>query len=184
MKLVLASASPRRRELLRLLVRNFDTQPSRFEEKSAGLSARDTALAFARGKAQDVFARSHDCAVLGADTVVARGGEIFGKPKTQSEARAMLRALSGRTHEVYTGLCLLTPDGRWEDVVLTRVVFCALSEGLIADYVNSGLPMDKAGAYGIQDGYPLVERYEGSYTNVVGLPTERLAAMLREAQLI
>ena len=96
----------------------------------------------------------------------------------------MLHRLSGREHEVYTGLCLIA-DGRGQtDVVCTRVRFAALTEELIARYVASGLPMDKAGAYGIQDGYPLVGRYEGSYSNVVGLPVERLRDILREARLI
>ena len=96
----------------------------------------------------------------------------------------MLHRLSGREHEVYTGLCLIADGREQADVVCTRVRFAALTEELIARYVASGLPMDKAGAYGIQDGYPLVGRYEGSYSNVVGLPVERLRDMLREARLI
>ena len=95
-----------------------------------------------------------------------------------------MRSLSARTHTVYTAICLIANGREQTDVVATQVTFSPLSEELIARYVASGLPMDKAGAYGIQDGYPLVERFEGSYSNVVGLPLERLRAMLREAKLI
>ena len=184
MKLILASNSPRRRELLRSLVRGLEVIPSRFAEVAAGLSARETSISFAAGKAEEVFSRFPDCAVLGADTVVSFEGRILGKPASEEEARATLALLSGREHSVYTGVCLITPAGRWEDVVETRVTFRKLKEVVIESYVNSGLPMDKAGAYGIQDGYPLVRYCEGSYTNVVGLPMERLGVMLCEAQLI
>ncbi len=184
MKLILASNSPRRRELLGALISDFSVEPSHFSEESAGLSARETALAFARGKAEDVAARHPACTVLGADTVVALGGRIFGKPRSEEEARGMLALLSGKQHAVYTGVCLVTPQKIYSDVVETRVFFRPLEEELIEAYVKSGLPMDKAGAYGIQDGYPLVDRYEGSFTNVVGLPVERLKAILREAALI
>ena len=184
MKFILASNSPRRRELLGALISDFTVEPSHFSEEGAGLSARDTALAFACGKAADVAARRPGCAVLGADTVVALGNRILGKPRSADEARRMLALLSGKVHTVYTGVCLIAPQGTYSDVVETRVYFRPLEEELIEAYVESGLPMDKAGAYGIQDGYPLVDRYEGSFTNVVGLPVERLKAILREAGLI
>lgn len=184
MKFILASNSPRRRELLGALVRDFEVQPSHFSEARAASTARATARAFACGKAEDVASRNPCCAVLGADTVVSLGENILGKPSDPARAREMLRALSGKTHAVYTGLCLITPDGRWEDTVETRVTFRTLEKELIDAYVDSGLPMDKAGAYGIQDGYPLVEQYEGSFTNVVGLPVERLRTVLREAGII
>ena len=184
MKFILASNSPRRRELLAGLVPQFDVEPSRFSEKGAGLCAYDAALLNACGKARDVAARHADCAVLGADTVVSLDGRILGKPVNEADARRMLRALSGREHEVLTGICLIA-DGREErDVVTTRVTFSRLSDEVIERYVASGLPLDKAGAYGIQDGYPLVERHCGSYSNVVGLPLERLREMLRAAHLI
>lgn len=184
MRLILASNSPRRRELLAQLVPAFDAEPSHFLEESAGLCAYDAALANARGKAHDVAARHADCAVLGADTVVALEGRILGKPADARQAREMLRSLSGRQHTVYTGVCLFARGRELADVVATHVWFAPLSGELIARYVASGLPMDKAGAYGIQDGYPLVERYEGSYSNVVGLPLERLRAMLRKAHIL
>ena len=175
----MASASPRRRELLARLGYPFEVAPSRFEERAEGLSAYETALAFARGKAQEVFSRYPESVVLGADTVVALGDEIFGKPADGEDARRMLRALSGRTHSVFTGICVCSPRGMRESVVETRVEFFPLGEELIERYVKSGLPADKAGAYGIQDGYPLAKRVEGSFTNVVGLPVEEVGALLK-----
>ena len=179
MKLILASNSPRRRELLAELGYPFEIVPSRFEERAEGLSARETALAFARGKAREVFSRYPGHTVLGADTVVALGGEIFGKPADGADARRMLLELSGKTHSVFTGVCVCFPQGTRECVVETRVEFYPLAEELIERYVASGLPADKAGAYGIQDGFPLVRAVEGSYTNVVGLPTEEVGAILQ-----
>ena len=185
MKLILASNSPRRRELLAQFISEFEVEPSRFEERGAGLPAYEAALANACGKARDVASRRADAAVLGADTVVSPDGQrVLGKPNDAADACAMLRALSGKEHIVCTGVCLIADGREQRDVVTTRVRFAPLSDDLIARYVASGLPMDKAGAYGIQDGYPLVERYEGSYSNVVGLPVERLRAMLRAAGLI
>lgn len=184
MRFLLASNSPRRRELLANLIPEFDVEPSRFEESGAGLSAFETARANACGKAREVASRFPDCAVLGADTVVSLDGNVLGKPKNEEDACAILRSLSARTHTVYTAICLIANGREQTDVVATQVTFSPLFEELIARYVASGLPMDKAGAYGIQDGYPLVERFEGSYSNVVGLPLERLRTMLREAKLI
>lgn len=185
MRLLLASNSPRRRELLARLVPDFGVEPSRFAECGAGFLAYDAALANARGKAREVASRCPGCAVLGADTVVSPDGrEIFGKPRDAAQARAMLRTLSGREHFVYSGVCLIARGREDADTVCTRVYFSPLTDELIDRYVASGLPMDKAGAYGIQDGYPLVSRYEGSWSNVVGLPLERLQALLRAAGLI
>lgn len=184
MKLILASNSPRRRELLAQLISEFEVEPSRFEERGAGLPAYEAALANACGKARDVASHRADAAVLGADTVVCLDGALLGKPKDAADAAAILRRLSGREHVVYTGVCLIAGGKEYADVAATRVVFSALSEELIGRYVASGLPMDKAGAYGIQDGYPLVARYEGSFSNVVGLPVELLGGMLRAARLL
>ena len=184
MKLILASNSPRRRALLAQIAPSFEVESPRFSEEAAGLSACETARAFACGKAREVFLRFPDCAVLGADTVVALDGEVLGKPADAQTARRMLWRLSGRRHTVYTGVCLCTPDGERADTVHTYVWFNDLSDELIEAYVASGLPLDKAGAYGIQDGYPLVKTYEGSFSNVVGLPAERVTRMLREAGVL
>lgn len=182
-ELILASASPRRRELLQELGISFSVIPSLFEEKAEGLCPSETALAFARGKAEEVFSRYPDFAVLGADTVVAIEGELLGKPHSCEEAKAMLRKLSGRTHSVFTGVCLVKENLQLCGISETQVHFFKLSEALIEEYVRSGLPLDKAGAYGIQDGYPLVESYEGSYTNVVGFPMELVREYLRKADI-
>ncbi len=162
---------------------DFSVEPSRFEEKGEKLSARETALTFAVGKAREVYSRFPGRFVLGADTVVSFGGEILGKPKNAENAAAMLRELSGKTHSVFTGVCLVGEGIFLRDTVETKVVFHTLSEELIAEYVKSGSPLDKAGAYGIQDGYPLVKSYEGSYTNVVGLPLETVRTFLKEGNL-
>lgn len=178
MKVLLASASPRRRQLLAQITA-FEVEPSSFEERAAGLSARETALSFARGKARDVFLKHPDCLVLGADTVVCLNGEIFGKPKDAADAKRMLRLLSGKTHSVFTGVCLMRSGAAAEGVDETRVTFLPLSEEEIDAYVASGLPFGKAGAYGIQDG-GLVEKIEGSYSNVVGLPLELTQELFRK----
>lgn len=175
MKLLLASASPRRRELLAPLC-GFEIVISRFEERDGG-SAEETVLKNARGKALEVLGRFPDCRVLGADTAVALDGVILGKPKDASDAERMLRFLSGKTHSVFTGVCLADRNGVLEKVVETKVTFKNLDENTIREYVKSGAPLDKAGAYGIQDGVA-VESFEGSYSNVMGLPTEAVKEML------
>ena len=184
MRLVLASASPRRKELLARLVPQFEIEPSRFEEVGAGLSAYQTARAFAVGKAREVASRRPQDAALGSDTVVSLDGVILGKPKDAADARRMLRRLSGRTHTVFTGVCLISGGKELVDVAHADVTFEDLTDEVIAAYVATGKPMDKAGAYGIQDGFPLVRSYEGSFSCIMGLPLERLAGMLREAGII
>ncbi len=175
MKLLLASASPRRKELLAPLC-PFEVEISRFEERDRG-SAEETVLYNARGKALEVLGRFPDRVVLGADTAVALNGVILGKPKDAGDAERMLRFLSGKTHSVFTGVCLADSSGVKERVVETKVLFKELSEDTIHSYVLSGAPLDKAGAYGIQDGI-VVKSYEGSYSNVMGLPVEAVEEML------
>ncbi len=178
MHLILASNSPRRRELLAQITTRFTVEPSLYEERAGGLSAYRTVERFARGKAREAHSRFPESAVLGADTVVAIGGVVLGKPKDGEDARRMLRLLSGKTHEVYTGVCLISEGKEAYHVAKTKVIFNDLTEEVIQEYIESGLPLDKAGAYGIQDGFPLVKRIEGSYTNVVGLPVEDVRVML------
>lgn len=182
MQLILASNSPRRRELLAEDHIDFTVVPSRYEEAGVGLSAIETVSRFSSGKAREVFSRFPDAVVLGADTVVALDGVVLGKPKSSEHAAEMLSMLSGRTHSVYTGVCLIGQGFCFEEVAETKVKFYDLSKETIESYVKSGLPLDKAGAYGIQDGYPLVESYAGSYTNVVGLPMELVRTLLRKAK--
>lgn len=186
MKWILASASPRRKELLRELIPEFEIIPSRAEERVEGTPAPERLVQLlAKQKAEDVAGMPEAAgkAVLGSDTVVALDGETLGKPKDEADAKRMLKALSGRTHEVYTGVCILYPNERGRvaltDVACTKVRFSELSDERIDAYIATGSPMDKAGAYGIQDG-ELVEGIEGSFSNVVGLPVELVAEMLKK----
>ena len=186
MKWILASASPRRKELLAELVQEFDIIPAKGEERVPdGCSPRATVELLAKQKAKEICltTQARGRAVLGADTVVAFGQEILGKPKDEEDAARMLRLLSGKEHEVFTGVCIGIPnaDGTHTykvDSACTKVYFYPLTEMQIAAYIQSGSPMDKAGAYGIQDG-GLVERIDGSFSNVVGLPLELLAHMMQ-----
>jgi septum formation protein len=129
-----------------------------------------------------VAARHPDALVLGADTIVVPGGEVFGKPRDLDDARRMLRSLSGRGHSVITGVCLIHRAANRERVfaVETKVQFRPLSDTDIEQYLDAVDVLDKAGAYAIQEGPPIVAGVDGSYSNVIGLPLERLAAELRE----
>lgn len=182
MQWILASASPRRKELLQELLPEFAIIPAQGEERVDGSLPPETLVKeLARAKAKEValLPIASGKAVLGADTVVALDGKILGKPKDEAEAKAMLRALSGNEHSVYTGVCIVTPSGEeYVEAACTRVEFHRLSEAFIDEYVKTGSPMDKAGAYGIQDG-GLVKQICGSYSNVVGLPVELLREMLK-----
>jgi septum formation protein len=193
---ILASASPRRAALLRQVGLAFEVWPAPEEDEMRGLlggtpgsgiprwtleRARDHARQAALGKARSVSAARPDAVVIAADTVVVAGGVVLGKPVTPEEAEVMLRQLSGRAHHVATGVAVAY--GRagitLADDVATRVEFRPLRAEEIHRYVASGEPMDKAGAYGIQGRAALfVERVDGDYFAVVGLPLARLARML------
>jgi septum formation protein len=183
-RLILASNSPRRRELLKNAGFEFDVQPSGIEEtRLPAESPEDFALRLARDKALDVASRSAaGSMVLGADTVVAINGEILEKPVDAADAARMLRTLSGRTHRVITGICLVrAPDSilAWTHET-TSVTFRDLSEEEIEDYVRSSEPFDKAGGYAIQGlASKFVPRIEGCYFNVVGLPVPRVYEILK-----
>lgn len=180
--IVLASASPRRRELLSMLEFGpFTVCPAVGPEKMPGhASPEDVVRELAAHKAEEVAARSDpDALIIAADTVVVCDGEILGKPRDEEGAFRMLRLLSGRTHEVYTGLCVRDRDGCVTEAERTAVRFRTLSDSEIRRYIRTGEPMDKAGAYGIQGKAALfVEGIEGDYYNVVGLPLCRLGCML------
>lgn len=181
--IVLASASPRRRELLASVGLTFTVDPADVDEESMSqLEPRQQAVALAELKAGHVARRYADAVVIGADTIVTVDGQALGKPEDAEDARRMLRMLSGRTHEVITGVAVVdAATGRMaSDAERTLVTFRALSEEEIARYVASGEPMDKAGAYAIQGrGALLVSRIEGCYPNVVGLPLVVLLRLLR-----
>lgn len=179
--LILASASPRRREILSGIARDFSVVPAGIDERA--VCCADPAAyvrILAEKKAAFVFAAHPGDVVLGADTCVCLDGRILGKPADGADAEDMLRALSGREHFVYTGWCLLAEGRKKSGVTGTKVCFHRLEDAFIREYIRSGAPMDKAGAYGIQDDPRLVEKYEGSYTNIVGLPKEEIRAALTE----
>lgn len=179
--LILASASPRRQELLASAGLRFTVEPPAVDESIPEGEPPDQAVErLALAKAEAVFRRHPDRLVLAADTVVVLGDAILGKPRSPEEAEAMLQRLSGRTHEVITGVALRGPDRREHFHVRTEVEFRALGAEEIRTYVRGGEPMDKAGAYAIQGGASgFVRAVRGSYTNVVGLPLAECIERLR-----
>ncbi|MHB8411269.1 MAG: Maf family protein [Candidatus Acidiferrales bacterium] len=189
MRLILASSSPRRAEILRNAGFDFNVVPAHIVEslhhnepaadyvrRLAEEKARTVARQFAKDFAGD------STFIIGADTVVVIGNEILGKPSSATNAREMLRRLSDQTHEVLTGLSVLRGNSASRTAVeVTRVTFAALSKQEIEDYIATGEPFDKAGAYAIQGlGGNFISRIEGCYFNVMGLPLARLYAILRE----
>jgi len=182
---ILASGSPRRKQLLELIGIDFEVIPSGVEENpNTGESPPAFALRAAGDKALDVASRHPDRWVLGADTVVELDGSILGKPPDDGSAREMLRSLSGRKHRVHTGMCLAIGSVRNQLVDTATVSFANLREDVISWYVDSGEPRDKAGAYAIQGiGGLLVERMEGSPHTVVGLPIHRLPELFASHEI-
>ncbi len=179
-RLILASQSPRRRDLLALIGLPHEVQPAHLDESV--LPGEDPVVyaeRLARAKASAVAARAPDAVVIGADTIVVLDGEILGKPATTAEAEATLHRLSGRTHAVHTAVAVAR-DGRVvSGVESVRVTFRALTGAQVAAYVATGEPMDKAGAYGIQGyGAVIVARVEGDYFAVMGLALGRLVGLL------
>lgn len=184
MKLILASGSPRRAELLERMGLTFTVQPSNTEEVlEPGLSPQQEVMSLSLQKAKAVYdTLESQAVVLSADTVVVLDDNILGKPRDAEDAKTMLRALSGRHHLVLTGVTVMGPRGTQTHCEETEVHFRTLSEQEIDAYVDSGEPMDKAGAYGIQGGAMLfVRSLVGDYYNVMGLPVCKIGLMLREA---
>ena len=181
--LVLASASPRRAELLRLLLVNFEILPCQVSEhRLRGESAEVMVKRLALAKARMGRRLRPNSTVVGADTVVIFETQIFGKPDSVEDARSMLRCLSGRTHFVLTGICVFHGHTRLVDYSRTAVRFNRISDREITDYLRTGEPLDKAGAYAIQGAASrFVEGVEGCYFNVVGLPVSLLYHMLKKA---
>lgn len=177
MKYILASASPRRKELLSQILPDFEVVPAKKEEKvNLSLFPEQVACALAESKCDEVFENNTDATVIGCDTIVVFGNEILGKPKNREDAYNTLKMLSGKTHFVITAVCVRNKYKKQVEFERTEVNFNILSDEFIKTYVDSGSPLDKAGSYGIQDG-GLVKEYFGNYTNVVGLPvplTKRL----------
>lgn len=181
--IILASASPRRQELLRQLGLKFEVVPSHAPEvHEEQLTAREVSQLNAYRKAREIAKMNPDALVLGADTLVYLGTELFGKPANIEEALEMLAKLQGHTHEVVTAICLLHLREHRQKVFAesTAVTFHRLSPDQMMTYFKKVNPLDKAGAYAIQqDGHLIVEKIDGSYSNVVGLPVERLEEELR-----
>ena len=186
-RLILASASPRRRELLTQAGYLFEVEAADVDESPrAGESPSDYVRRLAEEKARAVFtkpANQSDVIVLGADTTVVLDGEILGKPANAADARRMLRALSGRTHQVLTGIAAATRAGISSAVESTDVTFSEIPEAELDAYCPTSEPLDKAGAYGIQ-GYAArwIPRIDGCYFNVMGLPIARAVRLVKEAR--
>lgn len=180
MWVILASSSPRRLQLLQQIGIEAEVRPAAFDELSTGKMADEVVLTNAVGKCQAVCAAYGDkVPVIAADTVVVLDGQILGKPKDAADAVRMLTELSGRTHKVLTGVAVSFDGRQLAEVCDTEVIFRTLTAAEIADYVATGEPLDKAGAYGIQGrGAVFVEKINGCYNNVVGLPLTRLHLML------
>jgi septum formation protein len=186
-KLVLASASPRRKALLGKLTKNFLVRPSRVDEKKIKAGSPEAfALKAALAKAEEVALRSRRSLVIGADTIVVLGKKILGKPKGKAGAVKMLKGLVGRTHRVITGLAVVDSESfqKITGLETTKVKMKRVPNKEILAYVSSGRPLDKAGAYGIQEIEELfIERVEGDYENVVGLPLLKLRELLAHFDL-
>lgn len=182
-KLVLASTSPRRRELLGLLGLPFEVIGSGYDESQidpSALAPPDYVTRLAQGKAAEVAGRlDADAVVLGADTTVVLDGAYLNKPQDAADARRMLRSLSGRTHKVYTGLCLIYGLEVRTECAVTEVTFDTLTDSVLDAYVAGGEPLDKAGAYGIQgQALSFIPSIRGDYFSVVGLPLGCLRDLL------
>ncbi len=179
-EIILASASPRRRELLTQIGIAFRVITSDSEEVMTQTAPEQIVMELSEAKAREVLMRYRaECEkpylIIAADTVVAIHGVVLGKPKDADDAVQMLTRLQGRTHQVYTGVTLLTPHGQKSFFERTEVTFVPMTRGQIEEYVRTGEPLDKAGAYGIQGCFAAyVSRIEGDYFNVVGLPLARL----------
>jgi len=183
MSVILASASPRRRELLALIVEGYEVIPSEFDESlvPAQLGPSEHVAYSSLMKARDVASRHPNSLVIGADTVVSVDDAILGKPTNTGDAARMLRLLSGRAHQVYTGVATIGMGIELTGVECTDVIFRELDDETISRYIATGEPMDKAGAYAIQGrGAVLIRSISGCYSNVVGLPIYMLSTMLEE----
>ena len=179
--IILASTSPRRKDILTEFGYSFSVVKSDFEEKGASKDPIETALQFAKGKAQDVFDRLKDkrgAVVIGADTVVYSENKILGKPVDKKDAYKTLKSLSDKTHKVITAYAVISEKTKIFGYDVSEVTFRRLSDNLIEEYVASGKPLDKAGSYGVQDGFDIVACVNGSLYNVIGFPIEKIKPVL------
>lgn len=184
MELILASASPRRKELLEKIGLPFTVQPAKGEERITQKSPAAVVMELSRQKAEEIAAaQTGDCIIIGADTVVAKGEKIMGKPKDAADAKQMLRSIADDCHQVYTGVTLIRTGAHPQSVTFqekTDVFLYPISDAEADAYIASGDPMDKAGAYGIQGDFAIyVKHIVGDYYNVVGLPIGRVYQELK-----
>ena len=186
MKIILASQSPRRREILTLMEIPFEVIESNVQEvPPEGATPEELVKALAEQKARAVFSQHPNDCVIGADTVVDLDGRVLGKPHTSERAKEYLHLLQGRSHIVYTGICVLTPGHVDVRSARTDVTFRPMSDAEIDWYVGTGDPLDKAGSYGVQGPASLfVDHLEGNYFNIIGMPAPTLYEMLLQAHVI
>lgn len=178
--LILASQSPRRKELLRLITPDFDVISANIDEEVVVQVPSDLAKELSKLKAYEIFKTHPNDTILACDTIVIIDDKVLNKPKDKAEARKMLEMLSGRRHHVISGFTILSKDREINRNVMTEVYFNKLSDETIERYIASGSPFDKAGGYGIQDeAFGLVDHIVGSYYNVMGLPVEELRKYLK-----
>jgi len=180
-RLILASQSPRRSELLKSMNLSFEILPSQVDEVfRQDRSPAENALSIAEEKARWIYERNKNNFVIGADTIVVLDNKIIGKPADENHARRILNDLSGKEHEVITGVALIDPEGNlYQEAAVSKVKFKTLSNETIDEYIKTGEPMDKAGAYAIQgQGSVLIDSHSGSWSNIVGLPTEVMNKLL------
>ena len=174
---ILASASPRRQELIKQITSDFKVITADIDEdKSYVLSPLNAVLDIAKRKGEKIHKDHYEDLVISADTIVVHKGKIIGKPIDASDAKKILKELSNDIHEVITAYCLFKKDKLIEHYVISKVYFNELSDELIDAYIKTGSPLDKAGAYGVQDNdkFPIVKSIEGSVTNVIGFPVEEI----------
>lgn len=185
MKVILASKSPRRKQILSEMGVDFEIVPAVSPETvDYTLEKSKIAEAIALHKAREIAGTHEDALVIGADTIVVFNDQILQKPKDDADERRMLDTLSGKTHIVYTGYAVIYKGKTISGTDTTKVTFNELTEELKDGYVKSGLGLDKAGGYGIQDGYDFVKNFDGSYYNVMGLPKEKLTEILIGLKLL
>lgn len=181
-ELILASASPRRRELLHHITSNFRCEVCSSPEITTATTPGDIVGELSAGKAQEILEKNQNALVLGCDTIVCVDGAILGKPKNRADAREMLKLLSGRAHEVYTGITLLSQNINYKEVCTTKVYFNELTDQEIEGYISTENVLDKAGAYAIQGlASKFIPRIEGDYFNVMGFPVSVIYGLLIKA---
>lgn len=186
MEYVLASKSPRRKELLQFVIPQFETIDAHIDERNVNITApNELCFELAKNKALNVFSFKPDSCVIGSDTMVSVDDQLLGKPKDKEEAYKMLCSLSGRSHSVFTGVFIAAPTVKTGFVCETVVHFIDLSDDMILEYINTDEPYDKAGGYSIQGGASkFCDWMNGDYYNVMGLPVSALYVKLRELGLI